>query len=123
MHILLVEDSDEVSCITVEYLQELKHSVAAVPDAEQALEKLRVERFDALMTDVSLPGMSGIELAQQVFSHYPQLPVVIASGYGVQQVEFLAEEKQLSNVRVLSKPYDLDMLEKTLHDATSIASR
>ena len=121
MHILLVEDSDEVKLITIEYLQELKHSVAAVPDAEQALEKLRVERFDALMTDVRLPGMSGIELAQAVFSDYPKLPVVIASGYGLQQVEFLAEEKQLSNVLVLSKPYDLDTLEKTLHDATSMA--
>jgi DNA-binding NtrC family response regulator len=123
MHILLVEDSDEVSCITVEYLQELKHSVAAVSNAEQALDKLRVERFDALMTDVRLPGMSGIELAKTVSSDYPQMPVVIASGYGSQHMEYLTGEKHLGNVLVLSKPYDLDALEKTLNHATSLTGR
>ena len=123
MHILLVEDSDEVSCITVEYLRELNHSVAAVPDAEQALSRLREEPFDALMTDVRLPGMSGLDLARTVSSDYPKLPVVIASGYGSLQVEYLKGEKQLGNVLMLPKPYDLEALEKTLKSAAALASR
>jgi CheY-like chemotaxis protein len=123
MHILLVEDSDEVSCITVEYLQELKHSVAAVPDAEQALSRLRQEPFDALMTDVRLPGMSGIELARTVCTDYPRLPVVIASGYGLSQVQYIAGEKKLENVLTLTKPYDLDALDRTLKSAAALANR
>jgi CheY-like chemotaxis protein len=120
MDILLVEDSPEVSLITVEYLQELGHQAVAVVDAELALEQVAQRAFDAVMTDVSLPGMSGIELAKELTKKYPKLPVVISSGYGSLNVEFLMGNAQ-SNVMVLPKPYDLDMLEKTLNEAASIA--
>src|ERR1700675_1363321 len=119
MDILLVEDSPEVSLITVEYLQELGHQAVAVVDAELALEQVAQRTFDAVMTDVSLPGMSGIELAKELAKKYPKLPVVISSGYGSLNVEFLMGSAQ-SNVMVLPKPYDLDMLEKTLNEAASI---
>jgi DNA-binding NtrC family response regulator len=120
MEILLVEDSPEVSLITVEYLQELGHQAVAVVDAELALEQIAQRAFDAVMTDVSLPGMSGIELAKELAKKYPKLPVVISSGYGSLNVEFLMGSAQ-SNVMVLPKPYDLDMLEKTLNEAASLA--
>jgi CheY-like chemotaxis protein len=122
MHILLVEDSDEVSMITVEYLQELQHSVDAVPDAEQAVERLARHAYDAVMTDVRLPGMSGIDLARVLQRDYPRLPVIIASGYGAIDRTTLPGET-LANVLVLPKPYDLDQLEQTLAQAAAIAAR
>ena len=82
MEVLLVEDNSEVSLITVEYLTELGHSAVAVPAAESALARLAERSFDAVMTDVSLPGMSGIDLAKELSRQYPNLPVVISSGYG-----------------------------------------
>jgi CheY-like chemotaxis protein len=121
MEILLVEDSPEVSMITVEYLTELGHQVVAVADAERAIEQVAQRSFDAVMTDVSLPGMSGIELAKALITRYPQMPVVIASGYGALNVEFLLGERQ-RNVMVLPKPYDMEMLEKTLGQAALFAT-
>jgi DNA-binding NtrC family response regulator len=120
MEILLVEDSPEVSLITVEYLQELGHQAVAVVDAELALEQVAQRAFDAVMTDVSLPGMSGIELAKELAKKYPKLPVVISSGYGSLNVEFLMGNAR-SHIMILPKPYDLDMLEKTLNEAASLA--
>jgi DNA-binding NtrC family response regulator len=120
MDVLLVEDSPEVSLITVEYLTELGHQVVAVADAELAVKQVAERRFDAVMTDVSLPGMSGIELAKELIKNYPKLPVVIASGYGSLNVEFLLGQHQ-TNVLVLPKPYDMDMLEKTLGAAAAFA--
>jgi CheY-like chemotaxis protein len=120
MEILLVEDSPEVSLITVEYLTELGHRVVAVADAELAVEQVAQRGFDAVMTDVSLPGMSGIELAKELIKKYPKLPVVIASGYGVLNVESLLGQRQ-PNVLVLPKPYDMAMLEETLEQATAFA--
>ena len=120
MQILLVEDSPEVSLITVEYLEELGHQVVAVPDAELAVIELTKQAFDAVMTDVSLPGMSGIELAKKLVETYPSLPVVIASGYGTLNVEFLMGQR-LQNVMVLPKPYDLAMLEQTLCKAAAFS--
>jgi CheY-like chemotaxis protein len=119
MNILLVEDSDEVSCITVEYLHELGHQVVAVAEAEQAIAQLKNEQFDAVMTDIRLPGMSGIELARALVRDYPNLPVVIASGYGALSVESLMGEKSRT-VLMLPKPYDLPALERTLNEAAEI---
>jgi CheY-like chemotaxis protein len=122
MHILLVEDSEEVSCITVEYLRELGHQVVAVREAEKAIEHLNRQSFDAVMTDIRLPGMSGIDLARALVKSHPRLPVVIASGYGALNLEFLMGEK-LPTVLMLPKPYDLPDLERTLDEAAAIAQR
>jgi CheY-like chemotaxis protein len=120
MHVLLVEDNSEVSLITVEYLTELGHSTVAVPAAESALQRLAERQFDAVLTDVSLPGMSGIDLARQLSEQYPKLPVVIASGYASPTLEFgLGAHRR--NVFFLSKPYDLPMLEKTLSEAAAVS--
>ena len=120
MNILLVEDSDEVSCITIEYLHELGHQAVAVASAENALEELKTAVFDAVMTDIRLPGMSGIELAKVLVKSHPKLPVILASGYGAVNVEFLMGEK-LRTVLMLPKPYDLPELERTLREAATIA--
>jgi CheY-like chemotaxis protein len=122
MNILLVEDSDEVSCITVEFLRELGHEVVAVTAAEKAIAHLQNAAFDAVMTDIRLPGMSGIELARALLKDYPKMPVVIASGYGALNVEFLLREK-LPTVLMLPKPYDLPDLERTLGEVAAIARR
>lgn len=122
MNILLVEDSDEVSCITVEYLHELGHEVVAVAEAEQAIARLKNAPFDAVMTDIRLPGMSGIELARALVKDYPTLPVVISSGYGALNMEFLMGEK-LRTVLMLPKPYDLPALERTLSEAAALGLR
>ena len=113
MDVLVVEDNVEVSLITVEYLTELGHQATAVPAAEPALTKLAERSFDAVMTDVSLPGMSGIDLTRELIKHYPRLPVVISSGYGTLDVQQILGQRQPS-VFLLPKPYDLPMLERTL---------
>jgi CheY-like chemotaxis protein len=94
----------------------------AVPEAEKAILQLKDGRFDAVMTDVRLPGMSGIELARTLIKDYPNLPVVIASGYGALNVEFLLGEKTRT-VLMLPKPYDLPALERTLAEAAALGNR
>jgi DNA-binding NtrC family response regulator len=120
MKILLVEDSPEVSLITVEYLIELGHEAVAVADAELALERVATGSFDIVMTDVSLPGMSGVDLAKDILKRHPGLPVVIASGYGSLNIDALVGPKQ-SHVFTLQKPYDMATLEKTLNKAVALA--
>jgi CheY-like chemotaxis protein len=121
MDVLLVEDNSEVSMITVEYLTELGHRTVAVPAAESALQQLTERDFDAVMTDVSLPGMSGIDLAKELVKQYPRLPVVISSGYGTLNVEFILGHPEPS-VFLLPKPYDMPTLERTLSQAAKFAN-
>jgi CheY-like chemotaxis protein len=120
MNVLLVEDNDEVRLIAVEYLTELGHQAVAVIDAESAMERVAGHSFDAVLTDVSLPGMSGIDLAKELFKRYPTLPVVISSGYGALSAEFVGRDRQ-QNLFVLPKPYDMLTLARTLGEAAAFA--
>ena len=120
MKILVVEDSPEVAMITVEYLSELGHEAVAVADAELAIVELNAQGFDAVMTDVSLPGMSGIDLAKHLLEKFPTLPVIIASGYGSLKLEAMLGQEP-KHVMLLTKPYDLDTLVKTLTQARQLA--
>jgi len=119
MDVLLVEDNPAVSLITVEYLTELGHSAVAVPAAEPALKYLSERNFDAVLTDVSLPGMSGIDLAKALAKQYPRLPIVISSGYG-KNMELILDPSR-PGVFLLPKPYDMPALERTLTEAAAFA--
>lgn len=79
---LLVEDEDLVRTSTADMLAELGY---AVQDAESAEEALRLVdrglRFDLLVTDHLMPGMTGTELAHELRARRPDLPVLVVSGY------------------------------------------
>ena len=120
MKVLVIEDSNDVGRVTIEYLDELGHTGTLVPDAEKALALLPETKFDAVMTDIRLPGMSGIKLTEELLKRYPTLPVLICSGYGSLDLEFLLGRK-LPTVFVLPKPYDLSELAGTLNRAAGLA--
>jgi len=109
LHILVVEDNLDSQQLVCELLQVLGHHAVGVDRAEQALQALTQQRFDVLFTDISLPGMSGIELARQSSLTYPALKIIFASGYGAQISKNVG-----SGVFSLPKPYDIDQLQQIL---------
>lgn len=113
MNLLLVEDSKELRDLADMILRELGHEVVAVADAETALDRLAQQPWDTLVTDVSLPGMSGIELAKQCITRWPGIAIIISTGYG-EITEELVQRELRDDVRVLTKPYDFDAMERIL---------
>jgi len=79
--ILLVEDEKSLCLLYKEELAEEGYKVTAVQGAEAALEALSKEKFDLLITDIRMPGKNGIELATQVLSRQPDMPVIINTAY------------------------------------------
>lgn len=110
--ILLVEDEPIIQRSTADMLQSLGHTVIAAADGESALGKLDQEPFDVLFTDVSLPGMSGVTLAERAVRRRPGLQVVFASGYGT--VADLDRTPALASAVILPKPYDLHAISAAL---------
>jgi signal transduction histidine kinase/DNA-binding response OmpR family regulator len=109
-HVLFVEDEVVLRMSTVDMLERLGCMVSAVGSAEQALERLdRGDRFGLLLTDLGLPGMSGEELAAEVQRRFPDLPVIIASGYG-------KSESQPGELRFIGKPYSSIDLQQALDE-------
>jgi CheY-like chemotaxis protein len=80
-----------------------------VASGEEALPLLSSQPFDVLFTDVSLPGISGVELARRALQQLPQLALLFASGYGdelTRRLDFPAQS--------LQKPYDIEQLQAVL---------
>jgi PAS domain S-box-containing protein len=87
--ILLVEDDPSVREMTTKVLARAGYDVIAVPDATHAMEMIEklADPPDVLVTDVVMPGMSGIALAEEIFSRYPALGVVLLSGYTAETLD------------------------------------
>jgi CheY-like chemotaxis protein len=114
LSVLLVEDQDDVRDTSREMLELFDCKVEAVSTAEAAEAALRRAPFDVLLTDISLPGRSGLELARQASRLQPAMQVVLASGYGSTGVDTAALEGVPT--RCLPKPYGVPELEALLHE-------
>jgi PAS domain S-box-containing protein len=79
--ILLVEDNDQVRAFALNMLLDEGCSVMEASNAQEALTRLEEAPVDLMLTDVVMPGASGIELANQVRRTRPELPIVLVSGY------------------------------------------
>ncbi|WP_426752296.1 response regulator [Myxococcus sp. Y35] len=117
LHILLVEDDENILMPACELLETLGHTVTAATSAEAAAPLLASRAFDLLFTDVSLPGQSGIELARQAVRNAPGLRVIIASGHGT-SVDTGGMDT-LAGAVLLPKPYGLSQLEQALAQVTA----
>lgn len=98
--VLVVEDDPIVAAGTVAMLEDLGHSAIEAGSGEVALERLNSgEAIDLVLTDHAMPGMSGTELAFCIRRNWPDLPIIIATGYAE-----LPGDRDLELPR-LSKPY------------------
>jgi signal transduction histidine kinase/DNA-binding response OmpR family regulator len=109
--ILIVEDNDDARTMLRELLSLLGHRVKGVGSAEEALSVLSSSNFDVLITDMSLPGMSGLDLAHQVVKDGRNLKIIFSSGYGP-----VSPDKFSFKAASLPKPYDLKALKKVLNE-------
>jgi PAS domain S-box-containing protein len=80
--ILVVDDDALINMNTVDMVEDLGHTVLEAYSGKQALEILGSgKRIDALITDYAMPGMTGVELANKARELFPDLPVLLATGY------------------------------------------
>jgi CheY-like chemotaxis protein len=110
--ILVVEDNEDVGAFAETLLTELGHRVTRAATGEEALEIARRKRFDIVLSDVVMPGMGGIKLAEALAREQPQLPVVLATGYSQDIVEGGSGGRP-----VILKPYRLATLSEALAEA------
>ncbi len=82
LKILLVDDQPIILEVLQQQLAEDGHAVLTATDGEEALSMLGGQSYDLLITDQSMPGMSGEELAAQVKEQNPRMPIILLTGYG-----------------------------------------
>jgi CheY-like chemotaxis protein len=80
--ILFVDDHEVLARLSCEILEMQGYRAVSAYNGQDALEKFERERFDLLVTDFRMDGMNGLELARKVHDKYPDVPVIIVTGYG-----------------------------------------
>src|SRR6266487_831171 len=83
--ILVVDDEQSMAQFLAIVLRKEGYQVSTVQNGRDALEKVKAEAFDVVITDIRMPGMDGIQLLQGIKKHDPGLPVVIMTAYASQQ--------------------------------------
>lgn len=113
--VLVVEDNVDVAAFAISALAELDFNVVLARNATEALAELERDagRFQVVFSDVVMPGVNGLELARHIGTTYPDLPVILTSGYS----ELLASDPN-HGFTLLRKPYSLKQLASALAHAT-----
>lgn len=112
---ILVVDDDTIIRETLCELLSLDHDCQGAATAEDALAKLEAQAFDVVLTDVSMPGLSGLDLLNRVVELYPGTPVIIISGLSDQEhAESLIGQGAID---YLLKPFRLEVVEESVKRA------
>ncbi|UVC10486.1 response regulator [Rhizobium sp. TH2] len=115
LRILVVDDDALVSLGTVAMLEDMGHKTLEAHSGVHALELLKtVEVPDLVITDHAMPGMTGMELAEHIGTNFPDLPIILASGY----VD-LPNEKRFGVLPRLTKPFDEAQLSAAIANVLS----
>src|SRR5262245_31593065 len=111
--ILVVEDDPDIRRILEMFLTEKGFRVKVADDAARALEMLAEEPIDLILSDVRMPGMSGLDLLRHVKEQDPEIQLVLMSAYS--SVKDAVEAIQLGAADYVEKPIDFRRLERVLH--------
>jgi PAS domain S-box-containing protein len=114
--VLVVEDNQQVGQFATAALGELGYDSVLARSADEALSELEKDcsRFHIVFSDVIMPGISGLDLAAEVRGRYPDIPVILTSGYS----HVLAQNGS-HGFELLHKPYSVEQLSRVLRKAVS----
>jgi two-component system, NtrC family, response regulator AtoC len=113
--VLVVEDDEETRLALSDALEDLGHQVKSEPCAESALTALEHDDVDAVLTDVRMPGMGGIELCRRLSGDRPNVPVVVMTAYG--DVDSAVGALRAGAFDFITKPFSVDGVAEVLDNA------
>ncbi|MCK9418919.1 MAG: sigma-54 dependent transcriptional regulator [Nitrospirae bacterium] len=113
--ILLIDDDDSLRRVMEFSLTEAGHTVRTAASGEDGLRLFEKETFDAVITDITMPGMSGMEVLAKVRQRDAHLPVIVITAYGT--IESAVEAMKQGAFDYITKPVSRDELRLTLQKA------
>jgi len=118
--ILFVDDEASIARLAQVMLRSLGHTVATYAKPADGLEALRADprAFDLVITDLTMPGMTGMDLARGVRDIRPDIPIILSSGYADEVPEETL--RSLGIVQVLPKPFQMQALGTAVERATGV---
>jgi len=112
MKILVVDDEPVVLNSCRKVLEEDGFDVYLVPSADEALKAMKKEGFDFLLVDVKMPKHDGIYLMQKVKEKWPDVPIIVMSGYPT--TDTITDGAKMGAAAFIAKPFTPDELLETI---------
>ena len=102
----IVDDDESIRWVLSRALLKAEYEVEVFPDAESVLSSLKNKQPDVLMTDIRMPGMSGLELASKLREEIPNMPVIIMTAHT--DLDSALSSYQSGAFEYLPKPFDIE---------------
>jgi CheY-like chemotaxis protein len=120
--ILVVDDEELVRNLVVTLLSKSGHSSITAVDGVDALDRMKGNRIDAVITDIKMPNMDGVALTTEILKRYPNLPILVMTGFGE---EYSAGAAIAAGAReYIKKPFSpnefFSQLQKMIEDSETI---
>ncbi len=110
--ILVVDDDESLRWVTQAQMQQSGYDVAAAASGEDALEQIRRNPPDLVITDLMMPRMSGLELLKKIRAEYPEIIIILVTAYGT--IETAVEAMKAGAYDYITKPVNMDELRLTV---------
>ena len=112
---ILIVDDDEIIRDTLKELLSEQYTCKTAGTADEAFARLSEKPYDLVLTDIAMPGISGLDLLGRVLQQYPKTPVIVVSGISDQ--EHVQGLLKLGAFDFLLKPFRLEVVEKSVKRA------
>jgi len=113
--ILVIEDEETVRDVLLRTLAQVPHEVTTAENGEKGIQLFQKERFDMVLTDLGMPGLSGWEVCKRIKEMSPGTPVGMITGWGAEVDQEKVKETGLDFL--ISKPFDFHQLLKAVNEA------
>ena len=110
--IIVVDDEPDIGEILTRFLAKKNYEVASFTSGKEALEYLKTNEVNLLLTDMAMPEMNGIELIRATKGLQPNLPILLMTG--TPNAEMMNELIKYTISDYIAKPFELDSLEKVI---------
>ena len=114
-NILVVDDSAELTHVISEYLSIHGYHVFTASDGIDALERMKNKAIDIVVSDIHMPNMDGFTLMTKIKIRYPDIPVILITGFGVSEAKKMAFDKGAD--AFVAKPFHLKDLKSVIDSA------
>lgn len=117
--ILVIDDEADLRATFQERLTLEGYQVWTASNGRKGLQVYQDHSFDLVITDVLMPELDGLEVVRTLRRFNPTIPIIVMSGGGNRNLDFLVEAEEFGATRTISKPFRHDELIAMIHDLLS----
>jgi DNA-binding response OmpR family regulator len=115
--ILIIEDDDEMRALLRDVIEEEGYKIDSVNNGSEAFRKLVKETFDLIITDIRMPGLTGLDILPGMRKLQPEASIIVITAFGSEEIQRKAFERGAN--AYLEKPIHFQNLRTLIHDMFS----